>query len=194
MLAFRHHFFTEEEYLRREREAAFKSEYWQGAILAMAGGSFRHNRLCSRIHGVLSAALRGKPCQPSSGDQRLATPDRLYTYPDAAVYCGKIEARAGTSDVATNPTVLVEVLSDSTREYDRGEKLAMYKHVPSLQAVVFVEPDEVLVVVVSRVGDGWKEEVLSSLAQTLRLPAISAEVPLAELYAGVIGPEGPLPV
>lgn len=194
MIAFRHHVFTEEEYLRREREAGSKSEYWQGAILAMAGGSFRHHRVCSRVQMLLGAALAGRPCQPSSSDQRLATPDRLYTYPDAAVYCGPIVARPGTTDVATNPAVLVEVLSDSTREYDLGEKIALYKRIPSLRHVVFIEPDELRVTVVCREAGGWTEAVFDRLEDTLHLPGIDVELTLAALYAGVVGPDGALPV
>ena len=131
MRVLRHHRFTEEEYLRAERESANKHEYYGGVILGMAGGSLRHNRLCSRINFVLCRLLAGHSCQPSSSDQRLMTPDRLYTYPDVAVYCGKIEVRPGTTDVAVNPKVLVEVLSDSTREYDLGDKLAQYQSIAS---------------------------------------------------------------
>ena len=118
----------------------------------------------------------------------------MYTYPDAAVYCGTIIARAGTTDVATNPSLLVEVLSDSTREYDLGEKLKMYKRIPSLKHIVFVEPDEAHVIVWTQTAGVWHEQTISTLGETLRLAGIDVEVPLSELYAGVVGPEGPLPV
>ena len=190
MHAFRHHVFSEEEYLFREREVVYKSEYWQGGIFAVAGGSFRHNRVCSRMNRLLSVALDGKPCQPSSGDQRMMTPGRLYTYPDAAVYCGKIAARPGTTDVATNPTVLVEVLSNSTHEYDMGDKLAAYKLIPSLQHVVFVEPDDAIVTVVSRKGARWHEVTVTGLAGRFALPGIGVEIEMSALYEGIVGPEG----
>ncbi len=143
---------------------------------------------------LLGAALRGKPCQPSSSDQRLMTPGRLYTYPDVAVYCGNIQPRPGTTDVATNPTVLVEVLSDSTRVYDLGDKLQAYKQIPSLQHVVFVEPDEARVIVVSRAADGWAETTVRALDGRISLPAITAEIEMAALYEGIVGADGALPV
>lgn len=182
----RHHWVSEEEYLRREREALDKSEYYAGAILAMAGGSTRHNRMCSAVTVSLGVQLRGRPCQPYSSDQRLMTPGRLYTYPDVAVYCGKVELRPGTSDVATNPTVLVEVLSDSTREYDTGDKLEAYQQIPSLQHVLLVEPDEVAVTVVSRDNGEWTSKRLTRRHDVVRLPAIGVEFPLSELYADLL--------
>jgi Uma2 family endonuclease len=194
MNAARHHYFTEEQYLRREREAVEKSEYFDGNVYAMAGGSFRHNRLCQAIGGALWTRLRGRPCQPSSSDQRLMTPGRLYTYPDLAVYCGKMEVRPGTTDVAINPTVLVEVLSDGTREYDTGEKLVAYQGIPSLRHVLLVEPEEARVTVVSRQGSGWVSEVAVGLDAVARLSAIDVELPLAEIYAGLVGPDGPLAI
>ncbi len=194
MLAVRHSFFTEEEYLRRERESADKNEYFQGSILAMAGGSLRHNRLCSRLNFALCSHLAGKPCQPSSSDQRVMTPGRLYTYPDVAVFFGIIEVSPGTSDVATNPTVIVEVLSDSTREYDTGGKLEAYKGIPSVRHVILAEPDEARIVVVSRSGKRWTKAECAGLDAVLKLSAIGLEIPLLEIYAGIVGPDGPLPV
>lgn len=192
--AARHHYFTEEQYLRREREALHKNEYFDGNVFAMASGSPRHNRSCAAITIALGVRLRGRPCQPSSSDQRLMTPGRLYTYPDLAVYCDKIEVRPGTTDVALNPTVLVEVLSDSTREYDTGEKLRAYQDIPSLRHVLFAEPDEARVVLVSRHGADWVAEDLAGLGAVARLPAIDVELPLAEIYAGLVGPDGPLAI
>lgn len=192
--ALRHHWFSEEEYLHRERDARDKSEYFGGHIVAMAGGSFRHNRLCAAVHAVLWSRLRGRPCQPSSSDQRLMTPGRLYTYPDAAVFCGRIEARPGTTDVATNPSLLVEVLSDRTREYDLGDKLDAYKQIPSLNQVLFLETERAAAVLVTREEDGWRQDAVDGLDQLLDLGCIGISVPLAELYDGLVGPDGPLPV
>jgi Uma2 family endonuclease len=81
------------------------------------------------------------PCRVFGSDQRIATPDGLYTYPDAVVFCGPIELMGGRPPSATNPRALVEVLSDSTRDYDRGEKLDRYRAIPSLVEVLLVDPD-----------------------------------------------------
>lgn len=194
MHALRHTQFTEEDYLREERIAGGKSEFYRGHMIAMAGGSFRHNRLCAELIYVFGKHLRGRPWRPSSSDQRLMTPDRLYTYPDLAVYCGKIVVRPGTSDVATNPTVLVEVLSDSTREYDLGDKLDQYKQIPTLKYVLLFEPDEAQATVWSREGEAWVHSEVRGLAADISLSALDITLPMAEIYEGVVGPEGPLAV
>jgi Uma2 family endonuclease len=190
----RHHYFTEAQYLLLERQRRDKTEYYQGTVYCMAGGSPRHNRLSSRFHFSLNLRLDGKPCQPSSADQQIATPDGLLTYPDLAVICGRIELRPNTTDVATNPTLLVEVLSPSTREYDLGDKLGFYKKIPTLQAVLFAEPDEAKLLLVHRTGAGWRKSEFSGLDAVAPIHCLGIELPLAELYKGLVGPEGPLPI
>lgn len=122
------------------------------------------------------------------------TPERLYTYPDAAVYCGPIQTRPGAADVALNPTLLVEVLSPSTREYDCGDKLAACQKLPSLRHVLLIESEEARVVLHSRGGRSWMQTVVEGLDADVALAALQITLPLAELYAGVVGPDGPLPV
>jgi Uma2 family endonuclease len=118
-----------------------------------------------------------------SSDQRIATADGLYTYADGSVFCG--ELALGPEQTATNPVALIEVLSDSTRAYDRGEKLDRYRSVPSLRHVLFVEQDAVDVEVWTRGDAGWVRVVHVELGDTVHLRAIGAAFPVREIYDGV---------
>ena len=135
-----HHRYTYAEYLAYERDSGLKHEYDDGAILAMAGGSRRHSALASRISGALEAA-RGRGCLAFQSDQRvrvLAT--GRSTYPDASFICGPIEGDPAdpSGSTITNPGLIVEVLSPSTEEDDRGEKWRNYQLIPSLVEYVLV--------------------------------------------------------
>jgi Uma2 family endonuclease len=134
------HRYSYEEYLAYERDSRLKHEYHDGEITAMAGGSRRHNALALRVGGALDAA-RSRGCISFQSDQKvrvLAT--GRATYPDASMVCGPIEGDPADplGETITNPTVIVEVLSPSTEEYDRGEKWEDYQLIPSLQEYVLV--------------------------------------------------------
>jgi Uma2 family endonuclease len=131
---------TLDDYFDVELRSEAKHEYLHGEVLAMAGGSPRHNAVAANLLRILATALRGGPCRAYASDQRIATPDDLYTYPDLSVFCGVPVWVGGRPATGTNPSALVEVLSDSTRDYDRGEKLALYQRIPSLRDVLLVEP------------------------------------------------------
>src|SRR5689334_5896952 len=112
-------FLTPEEYLEIERKAERKSEYYQGEMFAMAGGTPRHGVIIINLGRELSVQLKTKPCLTYSSDVRLrVTPSGLYTYPDVMVVCGRPQYADDHKDTLTNPVVIVEVLSDSTRDYD----------------------------------------------------------------------------
>jgi Uma2 family endonuclease len=133
---------TPDDYLAWERAQPVRHEYFHGEVFAMAGGSLRHNALCTRLGGLLDAQLRG-PCVVLSSDQRLvAARGERYVYPDLSVVCGPAAVQPGTSDVLTNPTILVEVLSASTEQYDRGLKWDGYQRIPSLTDYLLVSQAE----------------------------------------------------
>lgn len=178
----RHHVFTLAEYFTAERHSRERHEFVDGQIFLMAGGSPRHNYLCARLAQLLGSALEGKPCAPLGGDQRIATASGLYTYADGSVFCGPIDL--GAEQTATNPTVLVEVLSEGTRAYDRGEKLDSYKSIPSLEHVVLVEQDGTDIEVWSRAGDSWTRSVHVDRKDVMRLPAIEVELSVGQVYEG----------
>ncbi len=181
-LSARHHIFSLEHYLAQEHRSSEKHEFCDGQIYLMAAGSPRHNYLAQRFQRLVGNQLEGNPCDVLSSDQRLATPDGLYSYADGAVFCEPV--RLGPEQTANNPTVIVEVLSDGTRQYDRGEKLNRYQTIPTLQHVVLIEQDGFDVEVWSRTDAGWKRTVAVEPDQLVKLPAIGVELSVADLYAG----------
>src|SRR5205085_5629094 len=135
-----------EEYFAIEESSAIRHEFYGGEIFAMAGASLRHNRLVGNVYATLRTRLEGSPCEAFSHDLRVRTPGGLYTYPDVLVICGGIELSTDDRlDTVLNPTMLVEVLSDSTRDYDRGGKFALYRELPSLREYLLIEQTTVLV-------------------------------------------------
>ena len=132
------------EYLEWERAQPVKHEYFDGEVFAMAGGSPRHNALGVGMSAALRSALLERGCAVFSSDQRIGIDGGTrYVYPDVSVVCGGVQLQAGTSDVIVNPTIIVEVLSEGTEQYDRGLKWVSYQQLPSLTDYVLVSQAEV---------------------------------------------------
>jgi Uma2 family endonuclease len=132
-------YYTPQEYLRLEREAGYKSEYFKGEIFAMAGASENHNMISRRVSGALFNHLQGKKCTHYSADMKLHIPaNTLYTYPDLMVVCGDKQFVDDEKDVIMNPVIIIEVLSKSTEAYDRGGKFALYRSIPSFREYVMI--------------------------------------------------------
>jgi Uma2 family endonuclease len=130
-------FYTPEEYLERERRAEYKSEYFAGEIVAMAGAKRRHNLVATNTAISLGGQLRDSPCEVYSNDMRVqADGEKQYSYPDVVVVCGEPQFRDGREDTLLNPTVIVEVLSPSTEARDRGEKFLRYRQIESLTDII----------------------------------------------------------
>lgn len=184
--------FTPEEYLLLERRAATKSEYFGGRIYAMAGASHKHVLIEGNVIRELGNRLKGRPCEVHTSNMRVRVrPTGRYTYPDVSVVRGKPEFEDAKLDTLLNPTVLIEVLSPSTEAYDRGEKFADYRRLPSLQEYVLISQDKVRVERFARRGNFWVLSDLVSLDDVLRLDTIDCEVPLREIYDRVeMGEEG----
>jgi Uma2 family endonuclease len=177
--------FTFADYVSLEEMANVKHEYLAGQVWAMAGGSPEHAGIAASILGLIRNALRGRPCRAFSADLRIRVQATgLGTYPDAAVICGELEldpedARRHT---VLNPTVLVEVLSPSTEDYDRGDKLGQYKLIPSVREVMLVAHDRREIEIVRRESDGsWSRHVAGE-GESARLASIGCELPVAEVY------------
>jgi Uma2 family endonuclease len=127
-----------DEYLAWERAQLVRHEFYRGEVFAMAGGSVRHNALCASVIEVLRVQLRGR-CAVLTSDQRVVAAQReRYVYPDVSVVCGPVILEPGTTDVLANPTILVEVLSETTEQYDRGLKWEGYQRIESLTDYVLV--------------------------------------------------------
>jgi Uma2 family endonuclease len=183
--------YTPQEYLALERRAAFKSEYLDGQIFAMAGASRAHNLVTGNIGRLLGTQLRDRECEVYASDMRVCVSETgLYTYPDVVAVCGTPEFQDDELDVLLNPTLIVEVLSPSTQSYDRTKKFDHYRSLESLQEYVLVSQDEVRVERFTRSGGAWSMSVSSRLGETVRLSSIGCDVPLNEIYAKVAFPEG----
>jgi Uma2 family endonuclease len=181
--------YTPDEYYRLEAAADHRSEYFNGEIFAMAGASFRHNRICGNILRHLGNKLESKPCVPYGIDLKLRVQATgLRTYPDVSVYCGKPELDLDdpTRQTYINPTVLAEVLSPSTEDYDRGKKPAHYRRIESLRTILLVSQEEARVEEHVRQPDGsWNLRDYDGLDKVLPLESIGIELSLAEIYQGV---------
>src|SRR5262249_33624204 len=150
---------TQEEYLEGERAAETKSEYYDGVIVAMAGASPEHDRISGNLLRHFGNQLEGTPCEPFTSDMRVRVPEcNRYYYPDVSIACGGSEFE-GLSGVRSllNPTVIVEVLSESTEKTDRGDKFLCYQTLPSLQVYVLIAQDRSQVEIYTRKPeDKWE--------------------------------------
>jgi Uma2 family endonuclease len=132
--------YTPEEYLNLEIHSDIRNEYLDGEIIPMTGGTPVHNQLISALNALLWFGLRGKPYSVFMADQRLWIPDyQLYTYPDGTVIQNPVELQSGRKDTVTNPLLLAEVLSNSTKAYDRDEKFAAYRTLPTFQEYLLID-------------------------------------------------------
>jgi Uma2 family endonuclease len=132
--------FTIEEYLEMERAAIEKSEYYQGEIFTMSGASPRHVVINRNLFGDLAYRSKGKSYRPSGSDMRVHIPENtLFTYPDISIFCGDIIYLDKEEDSALNPTAIIEILSPSTRRYDRGQKFKLYQQIPTLKEYILVD-------------------------------------------------------
>lgn len=173
-----------EDYLQALEVSGVKLEYCDGEIYAMAGGTPAHADLAASITRLLGNALEGR-CRVSSSDLkvRIEATD-LTTFPDVTVVCGERKLATIDTHAVVNPTLLVEVTSRSTEDYDRGEKLAHYKQIESLRTLLFVSHRRQQVTLIERSADGWQQSEYRAgeLAQ-VRAPSFSFSVD--ELYSGI---------
>ncbi len=183
---------TESEYLALENAAAFKSEFFNGEMFAMAGALPPHNKIKSQFEGELYMRLKGGPCGTTSSDQRVKVdPTGLYTYPDIVIVCGEPELDPLDQSTIVNPRILIEVLSESTEHYDRTIKFDHYKQIDSLREYLLVSQDEPRVERYVRGDDGrWTHDAFVGLEATFSLESVPAkDIPLADLYRGIAFPE-----
>jgi len=176
-------YITPEEYLRAERKAEFKSEYYDGQMFAMAGGHPRHTAIATNIVGSLTLALRGKSRRAFNSDMRVhIAATGLYTYPDVTVTCGA--PIFSETDNLVNPIVIVEVLSKSTERHDRTTKFLEYRSIPSLKEYLMVSQEPRSVTHCTKVGDEeWRIETVVREQRAVHLQSIGVELSFDEIYA-----------
>jgi Uma2 family endonuclease len=176
--------YSPEEYLALERRAEHKSQFFDGEIFAMSGASRRHNLIAMNIGRELSAQLKGRTCEVYPSDMRVkVSPTGLYTYPDVVVVCGEPRFEDDRDDTLLNPTVVIEVLSPSTEDYDRGRKAEQYRQIESLAEYVLVAQDRHHVEIHRRQKSGeWLLWETNRPDDTAKLRSIGCELPLVEMY------------
>lgn len=178
---------TSAEYLEIEREAEWKSEFYDGEMFAMAGVSLEHCVIVSNLVAALHSQMKGRPCNVYANDLRVKVQDNgLYTYPDVIALCDKPQLEDANMDTLLNPSVLIEVLSKSTEAYDRGKKFGLYRLLPTLREYVLVAQDEMKIEKFTLGDDGqWRFSEASGMDGVMRLEAINCTLPLAEVYEKV---------
>jgi len=178
-----------EDYLRLERWSPVKHEYLDGQIYAMAGGTPDHAALAGAFITLIGGQLKGGRCRVLTSDLRVRVPTSgLETYPDVTVICGPRQIDPRDEHAVNNPTLIVEVLSPTTEEYDRTDKFEHYKALSSLRQYVLVAQDTRTVEVRSRSESGeWTSRVYRD-DEVAELPSIAARLDLRELYEAAAEP------
>jgi Uma2 family endonuclease len=176
---------TPAEYLALERASDVRHEYADGEIFAMSGGTLEHSLLAQNLASALHGALLERPCQVHGSDLKIKTGAGKFHYADAFVLCGPPIFQDDTRDVVLNPKLVVEVLSDSTERYDRGDKFTSYRTIDTLEEYILVSQTTVLVEHYHRLPDGtWLYRALAS-GERLALPSLGCEIPLDRIYLKV---------
>jgi Uma2 family endonuclease len=195
--------YTEEEYLAMEYASDFKHEFVDGQIYpwghpdmqgmydvqAMSGASLPHNIITSNATLQLGNQLRGKSCRVFGSDMRVYIPlTGTYLYPDSLIVCGKPEIQqSGKLDLLLNPVVVVEVLSDSTADYDRSGKFMRYRSIESVREYLLIDSRSIRAELYSRTDTGqWTLTEILNPAGTVILPGVGVELAMKELYEDVV--------
>jgi len=177
-------YYTATDYLAAEEIAEFKSEYFAGEVFPTAGGTINHNRIAGNIHFALKLALKGKPYEVFIGDVKLQTPStESFTYPDILVIKGQPDYWQERRDTLCNAQLLVEVLSDSTKDYDRGGKFEIYRHLPGLLDYILVSQDIIHVEhFVKQASNQWLLTEYSVITHVLEITQLGETLTLADIY------------
>jgi Uma2 family endonuclease len=180
-------YISAEEYLYYERKAETKHEYFQGEIFAMSGASFVHNRIFSNTLADVVTKLKGKKCRAFSSDLRVhVKKNSLYCYPDLSVICNKPNFVDKTFDTVTNPTVIFEILSKSTRSYDKGQKFTLYRDIETLKEYILIDSENIGVEMFSKNDDNsWTLTEYKNLEDIFHIKAIEVSLALTDVYDGV---------
>jgi Uma2 family endonuclease len=175
---------TPEEYFETEARAEYKSEYYYGEIFAMSGASVKHNLIVSNLITALNNALRKTDCFVFPSDIKVELEKAgHYAYPDVSVVCGDIEYADDRDDIITNPVVIIEVLSESTKDYDRGTKFQAYRKIPSLRDYILIDQYTCHAEHFFKNESGfWTLEEFQDINDALSVRSVNAKLPLKDIY------------
>ncbi len=174
-----------EDYLASEEQARTKSEYIDGWVRAMAGGSVRHNQVKANCMIHLGSLLKRNPCRPYDSDMKVRIKNRRnirFYYPDLQVVC---ESNAPTAVFQDHPVLIIEVLSPSNRQYDLDEKMAAYLSIPSLECYIALEQHQPIAIVMRRTSGGFLREFIEGVEANIDLPFLGCSLPMREIYDGI---------
>lgn len=186
-VAYQKRHYTIEEYLEMEKASTVKHEYFQGEVFAMSRAGDNHNDIFSNVFIEIGNKLKGKPCRPYGSDKRMNIPENtLFTYPDISIYCNGLIHSDVDEDTSILPTVIIEILSPSTKNYDRGKKFNLYKDIPSLKEYIMIDSESVLVE--AYYIDEEKNWVLNKheeISNILTLVSLGFDMSLSDIYEHV---------
>lgn len=183
--AYQKGFYTIPEFLEMENDATEKHEYYKGEVFAMSGAGARHNIISVNMLIALGNALKGKGCRPYGSDMRIHIPENtLFTYPDISIICGEVKTMKEDKNTATQPTVIIEILSPSTKNYDRGVKFMLYRAILVLKDYILVDSESIHVEHFAINKDGlWQLKEYSKPHEELNIETLNVHLPLEEMYA-----------
>lgn len=183
-VAYQKRHYTIEEYLEMEKASMIKHEYYQGEIFAMSGAGENHNEIFSNVFGEIASKLRGKPCRPYGSDKRLNIPENtLFTYPDISIYCNGLTPSEVDEDTSILPTAIIEILSPSTKNYDRNKKFNLYKDIPSLKEYIMIDSESISVqAYYINEEKKWTLREHKDISDTLTFVSMGFDMALSDIY------------
>ena len=182
-----HKTYTPAEYLQIESESELRHELINGEMIPMAGGTTNHNEIVTNLCLLLKPSVRKQKGKVYTENVRLWIKEfEMFTYPDVMVIQGEPIYYSESKTTVTNPVTIVEVLSDSTRDYDQGRKFGFYRSLETLQQYILVEPEKTLVMIYRRENNQqWSLNILESKNDILKLESVQLEMPLSDIYEGL---------
>jgi len=180
-------FVSQEDYLALERASDTKHEYYKGEVFAMSGASWEHNVIVKNINTLILPYLKGKPCDMFGSDLRIHVPENtLYTYPDFSIICGKPETNDEEKDTIVKPSAIIEVLSKSTKDYDRGSKFMLYRSINTLNEYITIDSLSISIEIYTRNSDNtWILSEFKQLHDSFVLSTIGLTLLLKDVYEDV---------
>jgi len=181
-------YISPQDYLALEVVAEEKHEYFDGQVVAMAGAKEAHIRIAANLMLRIGIYLDGQSCDVFAADLRISTPSaNSYMYPDLTIVCGDMEKKNNEFDACTNPSVIIEVMSESTRDRDMGYKFFYYQQIPSLKEYILIDSITHHAIVIHRqADDSWKFSNTTDINASISIQTIGLSVPMADIYAKVV--------
>ena len=194
MQALKNQIYTLEEYIELDHESEERIEFWDGYIFTLAGASNNHDQIQGNSYFALRSKLQGKSCRVFLSEMRVKVPEYPpYRYPDLSALCGEATfEKLGKQELFVNPSLIVEILSDSTADFDRGYKFTYYKSIMSFTEYILIAQDRPHVTqFVKQDDNSWLNHEFNSIEDTFYLASLDCELALTELYQDILFPDKP---